>query len=76
MYSAITKTNLPPNGWLLLPGAGGGLGHLFVLSKYLQDELNTNSRVHRGVQVAKARGYRVIAVDTYVIIMVTFGTSR
>ncbi|KAF9892657.1 hypothetical protein FE257_001059 [Aspergillus nanangensis] len=45
MLSAIRKANLKPNGWLLLPGAGGGLGHL-------------------GLQIAKAEGYRVIAVDT------------
>jgi len=30
MYSAITKLNLKPGQWLVLPGAGGGLGHLGV----------------------------------------------
>ncbi|KAF5554650.1 alcohol dehydrogenase [Fusarium mexicanum] len=45
MYSAIRKCNLQTDNWLLIPGAGGGLGHL-------------------GVQIARAQGYRVIAVDT------------
>ncbi|KAF6517100.1 hypothetical protein HZS61_002661 [Fusarium oxysporum f. sp. conglutinans] len=44
MYSAIRKCNLQTGNWLLIPGAGGGLGHL-------------------GVQIARAQGYRVIAVD-------------
>ncbi|KAH7163732.1 chaperonin 10-like protein [Fusarium sp. MPI-SDFR-AT-0072] len=39
------KCNLQTDNWLLIPGAGGGLGHL-------------------GVQIARAQGYRVIAVDT------------
>ena len=30
IYSAIAKANLKPNDWLVLPGAGGGLGHLGV----------------------------------------------
>ena len=45
MYSAITKANLSCGNWLVLPGAGGGLGHL-------------------GVQIAKRKGYQVIAIDT------------
>ncbi|EWZ81154.1 hypothetical protein FOWG_14729 [Fusarium oxysporum f. sp. lycopersici MN25] len=45
MYSATRKCNLQTGNWLLIPGAGGGLGHL-------------------GVQIARAQGYRVIAVDT------------
>ncbi|RLL97712.1 hypothetical protein CFD26_106456 [Aspergillus turcosus] len=45
LLCAVHKANLKPGEWLLLPGAGGGLGHL-------------------GVQIAKAQGYRVIAVDT------------
>jgi propanol-preferring alcohol dehydrogenase len=28
IYSAIMKANLKPGQWLVLPGAGGGLGHL------------------------------------------------
>lgn len=31
MFSAVRKANLKPGEWLLLPGAGGGLGHLFVI---------------------------------------------
>lgn len=30
MYSAVLKTRLKAGEWLLLPGAGGGLGHLSV----------------------------------------------
>ncbi|KAH8892192.1 NAD(P)-binding protein [Thozetella sp. PMI_491] len=30
IYSAITKLKLKPGQWLVLPGAGGGLGHLGV----------------------------------------------
>ena len=45
MYSSISKANLQEGQWLVLPGAGGGLGHL-------------------GVQIAKAKGYRVIAIDS------------
>jgi len=30
MYSAVSKTRLNVGEWLLLPGAGGGLGHLSV----------------------------------------------
>lgn len=45
IYSAITKANLRQGDWLVLAGAGGGLGHL-------------------GVQIAKRKGYRVIAIDT------------
>ena len=45
IYSAIAKAGLECGNWLILPGAGGGLGHL-------------------GVQIAKKKGYRVIAIDT------------
>lgn len=30
MYSSISKAKLKPGDWLVLPGAGGGLGHLGV----------------------------------------------
>ncbi|KAK5082221.1 hypothetical protein LTR05_007365 [Lithohypha guttulata] len=30
MYSAIAKAQLKPGHWLVLPGAGGGLGHIGV----------------------------------------------
>lgn len=30
MYSAIGKANLRSGDWLVIPGAGGGLGHLLV----------------------------------------------
>ncbi|RFU33838.1 hypothetical protein B7463_g2511, partial [Scytalidium lignicola] len=30
VYSAILKLNILPGEWLLIPGAGGGLGHLAV----------------------------------------------
>lgn len=30
MYSSIAKTRLSPGEWLAIPGAGGGLGHMYV----------------------------------------------
>lgn len=30
MYSSIMKTRTRPGDWIVLPGAGGGLGHMFV----------------------------------------------
>ena len=45
IYSAIAKANLSLGDWMVLPGAGGGLGHL-------------------GLQIAKKKGYRVLAIDT------------
>ena len=33
MYSAIAKAKLRPGDWLAIPGAGGGLGHLYVSSE-------------------------------------------
>lgn len=65
MYSAIAKARLQPGDWLVIPGAGGGLGHLSdtalssvcrVIFKALTSD--------RGVQIAAKRGYRVIAIDT------------
>lgn len=44
MASSIRKSGVQAGEWLVLPGAGGGLGHL-------------------GVQIAKARGTKVIAID-------------
>lgn len=31
MYSSIIKTKALPGDWLVIPGAGGGLGHMYVL---------------------------------------------
>ena len=45
IYSAIAKAGLRHGDWLILPGGGGGLGHL-------------------GIQIAKKKGYRTIAIDT------------
>lgn len=45
VFGAINKTGLNPGQWLVIVGAGGGIGHL-------------------GIQIAKHKGYRVIAVDT------------
>ena len=30
MYSSILKTKTRPGDWIVLPGAGGGLGHMYV----------------------------------------------
>ncbi|TFK98277.1 GroES-like protein [Pterulicium gracile] len=45
VYRAIKYSETTQGNWLVVPGAGGGLGHL-------------------AVQYARARGLRVIAVDT------------
>ncbi|KAL9111453.1 MAG: hypothetical protein Q9227_004130 [Pyrenula ochraceoflavens] len=44
-YSAVKKSNIKEGEWLILTGAGGGLGHL-------------------GLQIARNRGAKVIAIDT------------
>jgi D-arabinose 1-dehydrogenase-like Zn-dependent alcohol dehydrogenase len=31
MYSSIMKTKTRPGDWIVLPGAGGGLGHMYAL---------------------------------------------
>lgn len=45
MYGSISRAGLKQGEWLVLTGAGGGLGHL-------------------GVQIAKEKGLKVIAIDT------------
>ena len=45
MFGSISRAGLKERDWLVLTGAGGGLGHL-------------------GVQIAKEKGLRVIAIDT------------
>ncbi|KAG7439965.1 GroES-like protein [Guyanagaster necrorhizus] len=45
VYRAIKYSQTSAGDWIVLPGAGGGLGHL-------------------AVQYARARGLRVIAIDT------------
>ena len=44
MWKSLKERGLKPGNWIVLPGAGGGHGHL-------------------GVQYAKQRGLRVIAID-------------
>ena len=39
MYGALRKANLKPNDYVLIPGAGGGLGHLYVGRIVLSDDL-------------------------------------
>ncbi|KAL6715601.1 hypothetical protein ACLMJK_006562 [Lecanora helva] len=45
MYGSIVRSGLQAGEWLVLTGAGGGLGHL-------------------GVQIAREKGLKVIAIDT------------
>ncbi|KAI9007824.1 mannitol-1-phosphate dehydrogenase [Hyaloraphidium curvatum] len=45
MYRAIKYSETQASDWMVIPGAGGGLGHM-------------------GVQYAKVRGLRVVAIDT------------
>lgn len=44
MYSAISKANLRPQNWLVIIGAGGGLGHLYVYFTYMEISTNVNKR--------------------------------
>jgi D-arabinose 1-dehydrogenase-like Zn-dependent alcohol dehydrogenase len=34
MYTALEKANLTPNDFVVIPGAGGGLGHLYDKGNY------------------------------------------
>ncbi|KAE8309646.1 chaperonin 10-like protein [Aspergillus transmontanensis] len=52
MYSSIMKTKTRPGDWIVLPGAGGGLGHMFVVLAEM------------GVQIALKKGLKVIAIDS------------
>ena len=45
MYGAISRAGIKSGEWLVLTGAGGGLGHL-------------------GVQIAREKGLKAIAIDT------------
>ena len=45
MYGSISRSGIQKGEWLVLTGAGGGLGHL-------------------GVQIAREKGLRTIAIDT------------
>ncbi|CAI7657676.1 unnamed protein product [Penicillium glandicola] len=53
-YKAVLNANIHPGNWLVVIGAGGGLGHLAGIS----------SARNLGVQFARAHGALVIGVDT------------
>lgn len=76
MYSAIAKTKLRLGDWLVLPGAGGGLGHMlaFRLSTYLP--LSLSLTIHSGLQIAVKRGFKVIAVDRYLNLYIRDSSVR
>ena len=63
-YTACKRSAVRPGQWLVVLGAGGGLGHcsLNIRHTHLNHRL-TNMFVTVGVQYAKAMGMRVIAVD-------------
>jgi D-arabinose 1-dehydrogenase-like Zn-dependent alcohol dehydrogenase len=75
-YSALAKANLKQGDYVVVPGAGGGLGHLYVpqlctdctgsslipLTRTTTHFADTAS----AVQIAKKKGYKVIAVDRFV----------
>ncbi|KAF9893336.1 methylglyoxal reductase (NADPH-dependent) gre2 [Aspergillus nanangensis] len=59
MYSAIRKANLKKNDWLLLPGAGGGLGHLGIqIAK--QDGYRVIAVVERVQQITDGAGAQAV----------------
>lgn len=77
MYSAIRKCNLQTGNWLLIPGAGGGLGHLCVLLATTHIIIgHCWFSLSSGVQIARAQGYRVIAVDTYITPWIIYSIGR
>lgn len=66
MYRALKYSQTNPGDWVVLPGAGGGLGHLGERAMYAtQAQLYlTALRTLSAIQYAKVRGLRVVAVGT------------
>ncbi len=60
MHSAIKKAGLVKDDFLVVSGAGGGLGHLYGRSRKL---LCLKLIESSGVQIARAAALRVIAID-------------
>jgi len=64
VYRALKYSETSPGDWVVIPGAGGGLGHL---GKFLNLTLECLSQSHSfifsAVQYAKYMGRRVIAID-------------
>lgn len=76
MYSSIMKTRTRPGDWLVLPGAGGGLGHMYVFNHHIYSAKHemtwygtalAHTLAFRGVQIAVKKGLKVIAIDRYEI---------
>ncbi|KAJ3557202.1 hypothetical protein NP233_g11803 [Leucocoprinus birnbaumii] len=61
VYRALKYSETNPGDWVVLPGAGGGLGHLgaSLLSSVSEWSINEPS----AIQYAKYMGRRVIAID-------------
>lgn len=62
VYRALKYSETNPGDWVVLPGAGGGLGHLgaSLLSSVSEWSINEPS----AIQYAKYMGRRVIAIGT------------
>ena len=90
MYGSISRAGLKAGDWLVLPGAGGGLGHLWVCWKPydIREEVRASTRdlvdssvlmfwrdsaSLRGVQIAREKGYKVVAIDTWVETQISVG---
>ncbi|KAF7343064.1 Mannitol-1-phosphate dehydrogenase [Mycena venus] len=65
IYKALKETNPKVGNWVAIPGAGGGLGHLGILTSCLLLLPQCHMFPHSpGIQYAVAMGLRVVAIDT------------
>ena len=69
-YKAVLKSNIKAGDWLVVVGAGGGLGHLAGRATFPSvDQTHRNSTpsymmlITAAVQYARACGARVIGID-------------
>lgn len=67
MYSSIKKTKARPGDSIVILGAGGGLGHMYVLFLGIILFLWLILPISRGVQIAAKKGLKVLAIDKYVL---------
>ena len=64
MYTALKKSNTKSGDWVVIPGAGGGLGHLGRSSVVTGKHIRLN--ITSAIQYAAAKGLRVLAIGRMV----------
>lgn len=64
MYSAVAKARLRPGDWLVLPGAGGGLGHLGVQI--------ASSRGYKVIAIDSGKEKRKLCLDLGAALFIDF----